>query len=63
MKKILFTLLLVGLIAAACDDSKIGTAKSSYDNAVKRCGADNIQSHKYTDGSTDFDCSDYSKAK
>jgi hypothetical protein len=35
----------------------------SYKSAVKLCGIDNVRQHDYTDGTTDFDCRDYSIVK
>lgn len=49
-----------GLVTWLSPDSKLEAAVKSYNRAVETCGADNIQTHEYTDGSKDFDCRDYS---
>jgi hypothetical protein len=65
MKKILLLTSFIGilLLATGCcyGDDKLCNAKQSYDRAVERCGVDNIDSHKYDNGSKDYDCLDYSK--
>jgi len=38
-------------------------ALRSYEKSVEFCGEDNVREHNYSNGSTDFDCADYSRVE
>lgn len=52
-----------GAIWLLTPDDNTTAALKSYRAAVKACGADNIDEHKYTNGTKDYDCKNYSKVK
>jgi hypothetical protein len=60
---IILTLVFVSFINWLIPDTKAEQALASYKDAVELCGEDNVHRTDYTNGSTDFSCQDYAKAK
>ncbi|MBX4216217.1 hypothetical protein KW797_04710 [Candidatus Parcubacteria bacterium] len=56
-------IILIGLFFFFSDESKVETALREYREAVTFCGENNVLQHRYSNGSTDFDCESYSKVK
>jgi len=52
-------MLVVGFFTT--NNSRYAEEFRAYRNAVEFCGKENTNRHRYTDGSTDFTCEDYSQ--